>query len=518
MAFAGVLFLWFSTPWGIGLFPDSASYLSAAQSLLEGQGMREIPRGDYAPPLTRYGPLFSILMAMTGLFRMDLLTGARLLNTLLFGANIFLAGFVVFRYTKSLWPALFSSFLLLTSFVTLKLHAMAISEPTFLFFGFLGLFWLAVYLEDCSKKLFLMTAIGFTALAFLTKYSGISIVMTVVLSLLWFHRGTFLRRMAHAFLAGCLACLPMAAWVFRNQMVLGSTTGTGLMPGFYPYLGMNLRELLAYPSVWLLPYGVPKVIRALFLLMAVMLLVVVSFSVYRRGPDKSPKGRSRPPRRFYPKNLPAVLFLVTICHIGVYLVTTTFLGGQRIDDRALFPVYVALILFMTLTGYRLWQRAVSSNWVRRGLVVLSCFFAASYFLRALHWSHEARTEGLGYAGPLWKNSEVVQSVRALPAGTLIYTNGMDALYLLTGRPSSPIPTQRDKLKAYAKDSSKQYLATYPSEIIKMRENLLKEDGVLVYLDHIDWRWYHPSKEELAQKVPLKVVSNFSDGTLFKVRD
>src|SRR3989338_205349 len=425
MAFAGVLFLWFSTPWGIGLFPDSASYLGAAHSLLEGQGMREIPRGDYTPPLTRYGPLFSILMAMTGLFRMDLLTGARLLNTLLFGANIFLTGFVVFRYTKSLWPAFLSSFLLLTSFVTLNLHAMAISEPTFLFFGFLGLFGLAVYLEDCSKKLFLIAAVGFSSLAFLTKYSGISVVMTVMLSLLWLHRGAFLRRMAHALLAGCLACLPMAVWILRNRMVLGSTTGTGLTLGFYPYLETNLRELLAYPSVWLLPYGVPRVIRAIFLLMAVTLLTAVSFAVYRRGSDKSPKGQSHSLRQFYPENLPAVLFLVMICHIGVYLVTTTFLGGQPIDDRALSPVYVALILFMALTGYRLWQRAVSSNWVRRGLVVLSCFFAVSYFLRVLHCSHETRTEGLGYAGPLWKNSEVVQSVRALPAGTLIYTNGMD---------------------------------------------------------------------------------------------
>ena len=52
----------------------------------------------------------------------------------------------------------------------------------------------------------------------------------------------------------------------------------------------------------------------------------------------------------------------------------------------------------------------------------------------------------------------------------------------------------------------------------MKEDLLKKDGVLVYLNRIDWRWYYPSKEELAQEVPLEVVRNFSDGTLFKVRD
>lgn len=518
LALTGILFLWFSTPWGIGLFPDSASYLSAARSLLGGWGMREIPGGDHAAPFTRYGPLFPILIAAAGFFQVEPLTGARLLNTLLFGMNIFLAGFIVFRYTRSLWPSLLSSFVLLTSFVILKLHAMAVSEPALLFFGFLGLYGLAVYLDNCSKKLFLAAAIGFISLAFLTKYSGVSVVMTVVLSILLFHRGSLLQRITRAFLSGGLACVPMVVWVVRNQIVSGSKTGTGLSLGFYPYLWTNLRELLAYPSVWLLPQAVPKIVRALFLLLAVTGLTGAAFFVFLRSNSEDREGERSQLQRLDLRNLPHLLLLVVICHVGVYLMTTTFLGGQPIDDRALSPVYMALVLFVILTGCHLWQMAVPSHWARRGLAALSCFFVVTYLLRALYWSHETRTEGLGYASPRWKNSEVIQSVRGLPAGTLIYTNGMDALYLLTGRPSSAVPAKQDTLKEYFKDSSERYLATYSSETIKMKQNLLKENGLLVYLDHIDWRWYYPTKQELVQEVSLEVVRNFSDGTVFKAKD
>ncbi len=49
----------------------------------------------------------------------------------------------------------------------------------------------------------------------------------------------------------------------------------------------------------------------------------------------------------------------------------------------------------------------------------------------------------------------------------------------------------------------------------MMQELAQKDGVLVYANMIDWRWYLPSAEDLEKHLPLNAVYQGEDGFIFK---
>lgn len=501
LAFAGVLALWFVLArWGIGLSPDSSGYLSAARGLLKGEGLVNPPTSHESTPMITLGPLFSILLAGIGQLGVDPLVGAGILNPLLFGASTVLVSYLTFYYTRSRWAAFVSGFFVLTSLVTLELHAMCCSEPVFIFFGFLGLFLLARFLE--KRKFFLLfTASAALGLAFLAKYSGISFVLAGILAILFLSREAFGPRFVHAIVLGTLGSLPMGIWVVRNTLRVGQATELFLY--FEPYVLGHFRQIAAYLSMWLLPESFPPFVRGIALLVFLLFLGFASFYAVRR--QQSPVG------------FPGILWLVIVCHIGVYLFTTIFFGEQPFDNRALSPVFVAGLVLVVGTVNSLW-RFLSPHSLTRGLLALAVLvFAVSYLARGAVWAAEVKREGLGFAGREWKTSETIQRVKTLPSEILIYTNGGDVVYLLTGRSSLGIPAKEEVLKVHIPDRGRRLVPSYPLEFAKMRKDLREKDGVLVYLRKIRRRWYLPSEEELVQTVPLGVFEKFDDGTIYKVR-
>ena len=146
LALIGIVILSLITRWGIGISPDSTIYIGSARNLLNGHGLSVMSGDGQAIPLTHYPPLFPILLSILGKSGIVLPEVARWLNVCLFGANILLVGLVINRYTHgSIWVPAFGSFLMLTSVHMLHIHAMAWSEPMFIFFGILGLFLLDIY-------------------------------------------------------------------------------------------------------------------------------------------------------------------------------------------------------------------------------------------------------------------------------------------------------------------------------------------------------------------------------------
>ena len=150
---AGIIFILFATSQSVGLSPDSAEYIGAARSLLSGKGFMYPGNGEWAP-LVWYPPLFPAILAIPGLIGIDPLVGARWVNALFFGANIVAVGGILRVMSPAFyWPAIFASFLVLTSTEMYENHAMAWSEPAFIFFTLLGLAALVLYLESCRRSL-----------------------------------------------------------------------------------------------------------------------------------------------------------------------------------------------------------------------------------------------------------------------------------------------------------------------------------------------------------------------------
>src|SRR5262245_38410829 len=99
LAGLAVVLLLFATRPGLGVGPDSTTYLDAARHLRQGEGLVVLEGSHGTRPLSHYPPLYPALLALAGTASADALAGARALHALLFGVNVLLVGLLIRRAT-----------------------------------------------------------------------------------------------------------------------------------------------------------------------------------------------------------------------------------------------------------------------------------------------------------------------------------------------------------------------------------------------------------------------------------
>jgi 4-amino-4-deoxy-L-arabinose transferase-like glycosyltransferase len=498
-------------PWGIGLSPDSGVYISAARNLLQGQGLSYIAPGGEMIPMTQWPPLYPILLAMIGfVLKSDPIAATRGLNIALFGANVFLVGHILKKYSRSLWIAALGSFLTLTSFCMLENHSIAQSEPAFYFFGFLGLFLLANHLDQGEKPLFLVASSLAVSLSFLDRYAGISFVATGLAALLFFNREAWPKRLKKGTVFVVVACFPMVLWLIRNVSVANNLWNRRF--GFHSLSTENLKESLVTISRWLLPSRVPQLIGDLVALVTVVSLLMIGIGLVwneMRNRRRQTNSASLAPSTFISLTIMFIFSYsaVLLAHI------TCFASHFELDDRYLSPLFIAGLLLTLSLADRLWHSLRGKHVFRAALAGGLTLFAGFYLVQGSRWAIETRKEGPWQVTTAWKDSKIMQKVRTLPEGTLIYTNQQHAVQLLTSHSALAIPVKR-----YVKGDR-----NYLSELVIMKENLEKSDGVLLYFDgqKIE-RWYYPTEKELREIMPLRLIEKVAegantDGTIYRVK-
>ena len=490
-------------PWGIGLSPDSGVYISAARNLLQGQGLSYIaPEGETAL-MTQWPPLYPTLLAIVGfLLKIDPLAVTRGLNISLFGANILLAGLTLKRYTRSLWIAGLGSFFMLTSFCMLENHSLAQSEPAFYFFGFLGLFLLAIHIDEEEKPLLLVASSLAISLAFVNRYAGAAFVATGLVALLLFQRKAWFKKIKEGTIFAALASFPMALWLIRN--VYGAHNLWNRKLGFHP-LGLdNLKDVLTTVSRWLLPSRVPPTVGSVVTLVAVAALLGVGLRLMLKEKEER-------------QNTTLISLLVTFifCYSGVLLAhVTCFQSYYELDDRYLSPLFVAGLLLLLSLADRLWVAVKGKPVFRASLIGFLALFAGFYLVQGAQWALNTRKEGPWQVTTAWKNFPILQKVRALPAETLIYSNQQHAIYLLTGHPASALPT---------KGEGNQPRENYLDELAGIKETFKGRDGILVYFSGKKIaRWYYPTEKELNETLALHLIERVAegastDGAIYKLK-
>ena len=100
----------------------------------------------------------------------------------------------------------------------------------------------------------------------------------------------------------------------------------------------------------------------------------------------------------------------------------------------------------------------------------------------------------------------MQSLRELPPGTPIYTNGPEALYVLLGKPAYALP---QKFSASTLKDNASY-----EESLKAVGGQLGDSGVVVYLYTHDFSNL-PTERELKEKLSLTEVSRDPTGKIFR---
>jgi 4-amino-4-deoxy-L-arabinose transferase-like glycosyltransferase len=501
LALAGIATMLLATRWGIGLTPDSVGYIEVARNLLHGLGLRtQTPDG--AGAFTMWPPLYPTLLAVIGLLGVDPLYGARWLNALLFGANIVLVGYMIRRFANaSRLAPVFGSFLVLTSVDMLSIHSAALTEPAFIFFTLLGLFWLGVHIETSQA---LLAAAAATGLAFLTRFSGLALVAAGALAILWLGRQAPRRRMRDSLVFAVISALPMVLWAAWSMRATGSPGGRAV--AFHPVTIDHAASALRTLSTWLLPMRAPEAIREFLLLGMIAGGLLLGVLIWKAPARQAARGSATSGSR----SLLLLLGLYIASYLALLIVYLSLFNvwSDIIDGRILSPVYVTGVVLTICLAHRMLRSAGELSRLRLVVAALCIVFAGSYLVRATARAQQYYDQGRGYASRHWKQPETIGVVRTLPPGLRIYSNGPDAIYILAEKRAEMLPA---RARATVVVTPEDYLA----QLRAMREEVAACRAVIVYFRAIDWRPHLLPEAELRQLLPLREIQSPPDGTLYE---
>ncbi|MBL8051435.1 MAG: phospholipid carrier-dependent glycosyltransferase, partial [Anaerolineales bacterium] len=178
----GTFLILYATPQGLGLVDDSIAYIAGARSILNGDGYREAWLASNQP-VTHFPPGFSSLLALVGLSGLDPLRGTRFVNALLFGGNIFLLGIIGWKMTKSQIAGVGLAVLFLVNASMFRVHAVAMSEPLYIFLTLVSFLTFYFYFHLKQKRWLILTGC-LVGMAYLTRYAGLALFATFLVSLI----------------------------------------------------------------------------------------------------------------------------------------------------------------------------------------------------------------------------------------------------------------------------------------------------------------------------------------------
>jgi Dolichyl-phosphate-mannose-protein mannosyltransferase len=502
-AIAGGALLFFSTSHGVGLSPDSAVYVGAARSLLQGHGYSMPTDAGTFAPVVHFPPLYSISLSLLSWLGQDPFTAARWLNILLLTASAFLAGLIAFPATASRVLSGSAVALIMTSYPVVHVHTMAWSEPLFIFFQLAGVFFLLRFFWQ-AEQFNLIAAATATGLSILSRYAGFASVVAGWAAILWLYEKPLRQKFRAGAIFLAVSLTPVTFWLVRNQWTTGSGTNRRLA---FHLLGLDHLNVAVEAVVsWFSGFGeAPTEAKVL----AAGLGLFGAFAWWRMGRDRAPVAATELCRRSWQVVCLSALTVVT--YLCLLFVSISLLDYYTpLDSRIFSPAYAMVVL----TGISL-ALSVGQQTQRHKLLAASAgialFFVALQVPRTWIWLDFVRREGVGYNARVWAQSALLNRLREVDPATKLFSNAPDLIYTLLGRSSGTIP-------------SKVYPDTHMSnpefdvQLTKMQETLLVNKGLLIIFDRVNWRWYLPTAKELESRIPLIAIARTDDGVIYRPRE
>ncbi len=469
-AFLGFWWLKISTFYGLGLVNDSYAYVSGAINLLNGNGYSQLSGGGEVTPITHFPPMFSILLALVDLIKIDILFEARLVVLSLFGLNVILVGITLLAITQRYSVSLLGAFLSATSSGFLRTHSMLMSEPLFITLSLISSLCLVVSFRH-NRRTWLLIAGVFAGCATLTRYAGLASVVTALLTIYIFRRKVKLVLSDTLFYV--LGALPLLiSWGLRNQLLTGTVANRQLLwhlPS-WSNIELGLFNFLA----WIFPRSFLSWLQAqkyfayaltVFIGFVFLWLVITTLRSLSRDPK--PDGKAEAGEKLFVYHLAYVMI-----YLGAILATMVFFDAStRFENRILAPMEVSFLIVIL---------AALAKWSERRLLYQKILVVVFLVLFTWFWAREGRysvdflgQDGQGYASLTWKNSPTIEYIRNLPPEKIIYTNKNTGVFLQTGRNSYRLLSRTDPVTLKPRDN-------YEDQLAEIRKNILSQKAVLIF--------------------------------------
>ncbi|HKW48887.1 MAG TPA: glycosyltransferase family 39 protein [Gemmatimonadaceae bacterium] len=486
-ALAAVLSVVITVPPGLGLDPDAASYLGAAQSLASGRGYR-IPISDWlsrdtTSALAHFPPGYPTAITGSILFGGQPVNAARAVNAIAVFVSVALALWLVAN-VAGLIAGIIAAVSLLAMPAFVELHQSVLSEPMFLacIMGALcAMVSAARQTEERVRLQRALTAGALAATAMLTRYAGAAVIASVCLWM-FLLPGTATARLRRALTASLPAIVLVGSWIIHVHLT-SSVTGIRTIAtygGFLDAMRMGFDTIVA----WMVPLMSDQTLpgREWIALVGVIALCFVIVSAYRTA------------RGSIARVAIAASLTIAACYV-IVLLASRLLADPNIpfDNRLLSPLFVLVVVIAAIAIREWWPRNPPFARIACAALVLA-WFAASITVSQdeVSWALE---NGQDFGQEQWRQSPLLAWAQANAARKPLYTNWPAAVFFHLHRASHELPrdSTADVLRAFA-------------------DTLRARDGVVIVFDQ-------PSPDQigasaLERSSRLRQVTRVTDGSAF----
>ncbi len=352
---------------GIGLTPDSVSYILLARDIAE-NGFAFLSHGNFV----LWPPFYPILLALGAkVTHSDPLLIARWLNFLIAWLTVGLVGKSAAQFTKNHATIIFVSLLASFSIPLQFVWGFAWTEPLFIFLVLAILYLLSSSEEwNFSKTLLLSLLIS---LAVMTRYIGVVLIPLAPIAL-WMRKE--LKRKEWLFSSAVTTLIPsylFGLYALRNYFFTGTFLGHR-QPSFYS-LEQNLRFTRETLMSWLgedflpfhftfKPFSITQPLLFKIALLTALALPLCALFRQRREFLKLFKERAT-----------ALHLLYTLFYCSFLIYTSTTTQYDPIRSRLLSPVAGSLLLLAIPFGRFFYTTLSQPDLLKRVTLILLSLFA-----------------------------------------------------------------------------------------------------------------------------------------------
>ncbi|MGN6178500.1 MAG: hypothetical protein ACTHNW_04930 [Mucilaginibacter sp.] len=412
---------------GVGISPDSIMYASTARNIYEHGTLITFNGGPLVFFPVFYPFFLSICMFITG--GASTFSAAPVINGILFGAVIFFTGYTISKFdTKSVvykWLILIA---LIVSPALLEIYTYLWSETLFILEVVLFPIIYRQYLLKRTTKSLLWVCL-LTAVACITRYIGVTLIMAGGMMLLLDKELPIRRKIYHILLFGFSSITLLVLNLIKNRLSSGLSTGTR-EPSITP-LSKNLFYTGSTYSDWM---GLPDSMHQYGIAIACLIIfALVAILVWRFSKDKL--------------NRPEGIITMFALVYAVFLpVLATFSRFEPLNSRLMSPVFVSMLIGITcwvpdaLKGVKLnKQLAFAIPFV--ALMLLFEYSTASVDYQ--RYDDENDYGVPGYSDDDWNGKPFITFLKTHPniyqPGVPKFTDADEAVYFFTGGTAKLLP-------------------------------------------------------------------------------
>jgi len=416
----------FSHHGGIGVSPDSVTYISTARNFYNGHGLI----GFDNQPLVVFPALYPIFLgAVSFITRLDPVIYGAVTNGLLFAFLLYLCGAIMNGfYFFSRWYKLIILSCLVLSPSLLEIYSMLWSETLFILLTILFIITIRNYFQKHSVQ----SLIGLSlvvALACITRYAGVALMTAGGMLLILDPQIKFPRKILHVIAFSIISSSLLFLNIVRNISATGVATGirqmgtTPLLQNIY-YFGNILCDWLPFPK---------NNLTAFIITVACILICIIAFVTLFRNRVKA-------------YSYECIISAFSLVYIAFMLLSATVSRYEQITNRLLSPLFIPLLWSLS---YWLPPFANKFKFIKRGGIVGLGLLAVAVFqnhqLAADYETYDGvKDAGIpGYTEDPFPQLDIVvfmqKNMDIFKRKYAVYSNAGDAFYFFTGKPAQLLP-------------------------------------------------------------------------------